>query len=93
MYSRIGDIVEVDGHADVAATASGAPVILRISLPIASNFVAYANCSGTATCLGAEPIAGAIRAPSDFADVAELYYKSDTTASTFVHFHFAYRVL
>lgn len=92
-YFRFGDIVMVNGTVDISAVAANVPVLLQMTLPIASNLGAYANLSGLSTCLGASPSAGVVRTPSDFSDVAELYYKSDTTAATYVHFNFSYRVI
>lgn len=47
-WVRVGNVVTVSGGGTIDPTANSATTTLGISLPIASNFSAAANCSGAA---------------------------------------------
>jgi len=91
-YMRVGNVVTVSGRFDADATAAGA-VELAMSLPVASNFTAQGNASGTLfeATLGATQ-AGVVLADSTNDRLSLRYVASLTTNRTFV-FHATYVIL
>ena len=70
-WTRVGNVVTVSGVVDVDPTLTGATII-KMTLPIASNFTIKGNCRGTATAESIEGQSAAIiettaYASSDFA--------------------------
>jgi len=51
-YTRIGNHVIVSGKIDIDPTASGAATVLRLSLPIASNFTTAEDAGGAVFAVG-----------------------------------------
>lgn len=91
-YMRVGNVVTVGGRFDADATAAGA-VELAMSLPVASNFTAQGNASGTLfeATLGATQ-AGVVLADPTNDRLSLRYVASLTTNRTFV-FHATYVIL
>ena len=50
-YMRVGNVVTVSGQIDIDPTATGR-IVLLVTLPIASGFVAARNCAGTFAAAG-----------------------------------------
>ena len=93
-YTRVGDIVSVCGQFVVDLTASG-NFRLRMSLPIASNFVNNQNGSGTAQGLGTSTSNVAWAALYSDITNDEIYIngQSNLTVGITYYFNFSYRVL
>lgn len=49
-WTRVGNVVTVSGVADVDPTNTLTITIIKITLPVTSNFSAAGNCRGTANC-------------------------------------------
>lgn len=94
-YMRVGNVVTVSGKIDVAVTGTGL-TRLNVSLPVASNFSADENCSGTAVMIagsGSVTISASIRA--DFTnDTAQMIYWGNLTGIAQAYYlTFTYRVI
>lgn len=90
IYLRVGNIVFVAGVVNVDATALAATRV-GISLPVASNFVAITDGSGTAAATAVQQ-AGALFSDATN-DRMELSYVATSTANTSMFFTFMYQVL
>jgi hypothetical protein len=92
-YARIGNVVMVWGGCSIDPTATGSSTVLRISLPIASNFANTQQLDGTAVSPLVFGLCAAIFAdPTN--DVAQLQFISDgTAANNSWTFHFGYQVI
>ena len=91
-WSRVGDIVTVAGHIDVAPTSAGASTIMGISLPVASNLGAIADCNGSFGSDGEVGCSGAIY--GDVAnDRATLGYIAPSVTPRGLFYSFSYRVI
>jgi len=66
-YMRVGNVVTVSGRVDIQGTGTGTTV-LRMSLPIASNFTATTQCGGA--CMNDGTIGNNYRHGSIGADIA-----------------------
>lgn len=90
MYKRSGNIVQVYGRMDLTPTAAGSTATqLGISLPIASNFTATSDASGTASTVFG--ITAGIYADT-VNDRVILAFQSPNTTVNIFSFHFQYRV-
>lgn len=90
-YYRYGNMVTVAGLLALDPTAASALTELRISLPIASNFVVSTNCLGTVGTI-TQGLGGSILADTTN-DQALLQILTNTTANHGVTFVFTYQVL
>ena len=88
-YLRVGSTVLCGVRVEVDATAA-ANTVLGISLPIASNFGANSDCSGTGN--RAAGGSGEVRANTT-SDIAEFAYTATTTANAAYYLVFAYQVI
>lgn len=92
-YSRVGDIVTVSGGITIDNTAATTVSELGISLPIASNFTAFGQCSGVGASGAAQSLSGAISGDATN-DRARLNWTSgSTTDARAWNVTFQYRVL
>jgi hypothetical protein len=90
-YLRVGSVVTVSGKVDIDATAAGSAV-LRLSLPIASNFANTNECAGTASANGvAGQCAGIIANPTT--DEAQLQFIAVDLASNSMYYTYTYRII
>lgn len=90
-YMRLGSVVMVSGRVDVDVT-SAASAQLGISLPIASNFGATEDCSGTAFSAEVAGRGAAIRADTTN-DRAELAFIAVDLNNRSMNFIFAYEII
>ena len=88
-YFRVGSVVLVSSRVEVDATAA-ANTVLGISLPIASNFGANRDCSGTGNRNAGG--AGEVRANTT-SDIAEFSFTATTTANAAYYLIFAYLII
>lgn len=96
-WIRVGNVVQVSGHVTITPTAAaGTQTILDLSLPIASNFVNFEDCSGTASD-GASGVgtanSSAVIQASIANDRAQIIYAANNTNSKIFSFNFSYTVL
>lgn len=99
-WIRVGNVVYVNGHADVTATgAGGVQTVMGISLPIVSVLAAVTDLDGVAT---ANLLAGGVaQGVGQFGDIegnvgsarATLFYNSSTTSNVTFKYSFSYTVL
>lgn len=91
-YMRVGDTVTVSGQVLIDTTATG-DFILRMSLPIASDFSASSRyCGGTFASLTVYGEAGAVLANAA-TSTAEFRGKTTSAASQSLSFTFTYKVI
>lgn len=91
-WLRVGNVVTVSGRFDVDTVAATTGAILRISLPIASNFAANEDCAGTANADGVVSESAAIYADATNND-AQVAWITTTTINHGMSFTFTYEVL
>jgi sugar lactone lactonase YvrE len=94
-YMRVGSVVTVSGLVAITPTAaSDANTVLRMSLPISSNFASTTNLGGTGVISSAagRGVAAAIYADTTN-DVAEFNFLSPATSALSLRFTFTYRIL
>lgn len=92
LYSRIGTIVTVSGVVDIDPTAGATITQLGISLPIASNFAATTDLSGTACAVAVATESGSVFADTTN-DRANLHIIVASTANHAVTFTLQYKIL
>ena len=91
-YSRIYSVATVSGQVTISATATGAAV-LKMSLPLASNFASTGQAAGTfATLTTGGTTTGAILADI-VNDVFEFRFNAANTTSTVYAFTVTYQVV
>lgn len=89
-FTRLNDIVRVDGLLSISITAVTATQV-DVSLPIASNFTTVTT---DLIGIGTAPPTIAVRAQADISnDRAQLLFNATGTGGLTVHFGFSYRVL
>lgn len=96
-WIRVGNVVQVSGHVTITPTAAaGTQTVLDLSLPIASNFANFEDCSGTASD-GASGVgtanSSAVIQASVANDRAQIVYVANNTNSKIFGFNFSYTVL
>ena len=91
-YTRIGKHVTVYGTVNIDPTlAAPTTTVMKISLPVASNFTGSAQCAGVAID-GPSSQVGAISADATD-NVASLTYRATSTAEATWRYTFGYTVL
>ena len=91
-YLRVYSTATVSGQVTIAATATGA-VVLKMSLPVASNFASTSQAAGTfATLTVGGTTTGAILADI-VNDVFEFRFNAANTTSTVYAFTVTYQVV
>jgi hypothetical protein len=88
-YSRIGDVITVSGKIQIDPTATAATVI-RISLPVTTDFANEYECAGTGALIISTNEAASIKADVTNNE-AELRYVSEGT-TTDIFFQFTYKL-
>jgi hypothetical protein len=94
-YMRVGSVVTVSGLVAITPTAgSDANTVLRMSLPISSNFASTTNLGGTGVISSAagRGVAAAIYADTTN-DLAEFNFLSPATSGLSTRFTFTYRII
>ena len=91
-FMRVGTSVVVSGRVDVDPTAPATSTELGISLPIASNFGAQADCGGVAFARDIAGQGAAIRAETS-ADTAVMQWISGDITNQPMFFIFMYEVI
>lgn len=95
-YSRIGDIVTVAGGLQAAITTISVLTQISITLPVASNFGNFYECSGSGTAEinsgGANIVPVTVRADTTN-DVILLSFIPSTASSNIISFIANYRVI
>jgi hypothetical protein len=89
-YLRVGSTVHVSGRVDVDATAAASTQV-RISVPIASNFGAPADCAGTGSATAIAMSAGIFGDTAN--DAAMMEYIAADAANRAIWFVFSYQVI
>jgi acyl-coenzyme A thioesterase PaaI-like protein len=89
-YTRQGSQVTVYGTADITVTAGSTITVFAVSLPVASNFTATADCTGTAAG-NTNPTVGIVTG-SVANDRAEITFAPPSSGSQTVTFSFTYTV-
>lgn len=91
IYSRVGNTITVSGAINVTATVAGVSTAVGISLPIASDLGAGADCSGCAFSAGVQQGAGI---EADFTNNrAQMRYIAVDTGARGMFFTFAYQII
>lgn len=90
-WTRLGDMVEVDGSIQIDPTATGAATV-GLSLPIASNFSNSYDLNGNATSPAAGVIAGSVIA-DDANNRASVVVYSPDGANRYWRLYFRYKVI
>jgi hypothetical protein len=83
-YQRIGNIVSFAGLVEINATALG-NVVLKMSLPIASNLAVTNDASGNITSAGAAQVSGSI-IPDVAADTLDFRFYAAAAGNVFYRF-------
>lgn len=91
-WSRVNNIITVSGKVTVQPTLTATATQLGISLPVASNFGAQEDCSGTAAASGIASQCAAIRGDTTN-DRAEMVWISTDITSQPMYFIFQYEVI
>lgn len=89
-YMRIGDEVLVSGLVEIDPT-SAAAVVLKMSLPIASNFQDTEDASGNISMPGASATIGSI-IPDTSTNELDFRFTAISTANNFYRFMAQYRI-
>jgi hypothetical protein len=89
-YMRVGNVVTVGGKIDITPTATGA-ILIKVSLPIASNFVNARQAGGTLISSNADILCAIGANATD--DLVEIIGNSTTTVARGCHFSFTYLVV
>lgn len=92
-YTRVGDVVTVSGMFQLDPTSASIATELGISLPIASDFTLFTQCSGTAHAKGSVSLGGAILADTTNNRASLQYINTAATANDFWHFTFTYIIV
>ena len=90
-WGRIGPFVAVAGRVLIDPTSADQQTLLRMSLPVPSNFTGQGDLGGVAFCQNVQQGA-AIRAEVS-ADLAQFIYQSNTISDQPFFFIFAYYVM
>lgn len=90
MWSRIGDIVTVDGMIQIAAAANG-QVKVEATLPVPSNLAVSGDLSGVIGALAPSQVGSVVG--STLQDRASIGFVASTTTGIHFGVHFAYRML
>ena len=93
-YMRVGNVVTVSGQVSITATASG-DVVMRVSLPVASNFAGTSQLAGMFTQNAGNStvsIVGGCAADATN-DVARFRFNAPNTDAAIFNFHFTYQVI
>ncbi|MBB3041033.1 hypothetical protein [Nocardioides soli] len=91
LWSRIGDIVTVDGQIQITPSTTG-QVSVDASLPVPSNLAANGDLSGVMGSGVSSATAGLVVAYS-IQDRARLQFVAASTTAVYFGVHFAYRVI
>jgi hypothetical protein len=92
-YMRVDNVVTVSGSASVTPTATGGTLTqFRITLPVASNFAASGNASGTGT-VQESPYVPALVSADAATDQAVIGYNANTAGAQTVYFQFTYLII
>lgn len=93
-YMRVGNTVTIGGVFDLTPTAASTDTVLRISLPIASNFTSFSQLNGVASCasVGEYGEGGSIVGEATL-DVAEVRLRSSVTTPQLYSFSITYRII
>lgn len=93
-YMRVGNTVTVSGQVTVDATTAGAQTVLRMSLPIASNFSLSAQLGGAGASITASAYGNSMAILGDTAnDVAEFRWLPTLATAQIYNFTFTYQVI
>lgn len=90
-YTKIGNVVHVNGTVDVNPTAAGVQTQLGISLPLASLLSAASQCAGVAQALSVGMESAAIIGDATN-DRAQLDWIAGFTGNQKLYFNFAYEI-
>ena len=90
-YIRLGDVVTVSGRFTSDATAGATTTSFTMTLPIASDFTALADCAGVAASPTSAGACAAISADITN-NVAKVQWVSGSTASQDHFFQFTYHI-
>lgn len=94
-WTRVGNVVTVSGVVDIDPTSTATTTIVKMTLPIASNFTAKGNCRGTATAEGIAGQSAAIIGTTAYAtsDFAIIKWVSGDVTNQPMSFTFTYLIL
>lgn len=95
-WFRIGDVVYIDGRVDISATSAGQCIAL-VTLPVPSDFSAFADAAGTLLAVPSGGAAGNPYAPgvvnaSATSDMLRFIFPSSGAFNSQCTFHCAYQV-
>lgn len=93
-WTRVGNVVTVSGVVDIDPTNTATATIIKMTLPIASNFTAKGNCRGTATAEGIAGQSAAILETTAYAtsDFAIIKWISADVTNQPMSFEFTYLI-
>lgn len=93
-YMRVGNVVTVSGQITIDATTATADTIVRMSVPIASNFGTSAQLGGVGSSFSSPYASNNIAFVADTTnDCAELRLRPSVNTSLIYNFSFTYRVI
>jgi len=92
-YCRIGDYVFGGGRITIDPTSASVSTELGISIPIASNFTLFTQCTGSAISSASAGLCAAVRADTTNDRISVIYTNTADTASREFMLKFYYQVL
>ncbi len=92
-YCRIGNYVFGGGRITIDPTSASVATELGISLPIASNFTLFTQCTGSVISTASASLCAAIKADTTNDRMAVIYVNTADTASREMMVKFFYEVL
>jgi len=92
-YLRVGNTVTVSGQIAIDATVLLTDTVVKMSLPIASNFSATRNLGGTGASIGTPFVANALVFVAETTnDCVEIRLRPSVNTSVTYNFSFTYRI-
>lgn len=92
-YLRVGNTVTVSGQIAIDATTATTDTIVKMSLPVASNFSATRNLGGTGASIGTPFVANSLVFLAETTnDCVEIRLRPSVNTSVTYNFSFTYRI-
>lgn len=92
-YLRVGNTVTVSGQIAIDATTATTDTVVKMSLPVASNFSATRNLGGTGASIGTPFVANSLVFLAETTnDCVEIRLRPSVNTSVTYNFSFTYRI-
>ena len=93
-YMRVGNVVTVGGQITIDATTATTDTVVRMSIPIASNFANSRELGGVGSSFSTPYASNSITFSADTTnDCAELRLRPSVNTSLIYNFSFTYRII